>query len=613
LYEQSEKYYREKITEQERFSAILQTTNDGFWIVNEENRIIYTNDAYCRMSGYTRDEMLSMTIADLETKESPKVVREHTDRIRQIGNDRFETRHRRKDGSVALLEVTVNRYKNEKTVFAFLRDITERKKAEEEKVRLNEENLRFYRERIAEQERFAAVLSTTREGFWICGADVRFTYVNDAYCRMLGYSREELLVMSIKDVEVNESAADVNARIEKVKRNGYDLFDTRHRRKDGSHIDLEITVSRFKNEETFFCFGRDITDRKKAEDALRRSEERFRQVSETAQEWIWEVDLDGRYTYSSPVVMTLLGYHPDEIVGKRSFFDFFVPEEKEQLKRDAFKVFAGKGEFRDFVNRNLHRDGQEVVLSTSGIPLLNEKGGLLGYRGVDFDISERIRAEQERRGFYEESLNHYQKILDEQQRHQAEKENILKDLHDGIGGITTNIKLLAELAQKQDDLSAVRRSLSTIADLSQESLLEIRNFIQSLDAKELTWQAVAAEFRSLGNSIVVPHGITFSLDVRFGEMTGGPTSSVCMNLFRVYKESLANIIKHAKATAVGVLFSVESGRVSLEVRDNGVGLDRKRASGRGLINMKTRALEMGGDLAVTTDKGTRMRLDFPIP
>jgi len=574
---------------------VLSTTREGFWICGADVRYTFVNDAYCRMLGYSREELLAMSIKDVELNESTADVDARTARIKRDGYDLFETKHRRKDGSQIDLEITVSRFKDEETFFSFGRDITDRKKAE------------------AEQVRFAAVVSATNEGFYICNNDSDFLFVNEAYCKMLGYSREQLLSLSVKEMEVDENADMVDVHSRKVILEGHDLFETRHRRKDGTLLNLEINVNRFKGEDLFFSFCRDITDRKKAEEALRRSEERFRQVSETAQEWIWEVDRDGLYTYSSPVVMTLLGYHPDEIVGKRSFFDFFVPEEREQLKRDAFKVFAEKEVFHDFVNRNLHRDGREVVFSTSGIPIIDEKGDLLGYRGVDFDISERIRAEQERRGFYEESLNHYQELLEEQQRHQAEKENILKDLHDGIGGITTNIKLLAELAQKQDGLSVVKRSLSTIADLSQESLSEIRNFIQSLDAKELSWQAIAAEFRSLGNSIVVPHGITFSLDVRFGGETGGPTSSVSMNLFRIYKESLANIIKHAKATAVGVRFSVEGGRVSLEVRDNGVGLDRKRASGRGLVNMKNRALGMGGNLTVTTDKGTRLRLDFPMP
>jgi len=88
-------------------------------------------------------------------------------------------------------------------------------------------------------------------------------------------------------------------------------------------------------------------------------------------------------------------------------------------------------------------------------------------RGLRYLRAHSCRTGAER--FYEESLNHYQELLEEQQRHQAEKENILKDLHDGIGGITTNIKLLAELAQKQDGLSVVRRSLSTIADLSRKA------------------------------------------------------------------------------------------------------------------------------------------------
>ena len=88
---------------------------------------------------------------------------------------------------------------------------------------------------------------------------------------------------------------------------------------------------------------------------------------------------------------------------------------------------------------------------------------------------------------------------------------------------------------------------------------------------------------------------------------------VCSSRAAFSKESLSNIIKHAKATMVDVRFSVEAGRVSLEVRDNGIGLDGRRGSGRGLVNMQNRAREMGGGLEVTSDKGTQLRLSFPIP
>lgn len=613
--EERERYYRERIAEQERFSAVLSTTGDGFWIVDDRNRIVFVNEAYCRMSGYASDELLARTIMDVEAEESPEAVLQHTDAIRASGHDRFETRHRRKDGSLIDLEVSVNRFGDGKTVFSFLRDITDRKRLEAERTRLYEENVRYYRERIAEQGRLSMVLQATSDGFCIVADDTRLLFVNNALCSMLGYDRRELLNMSIRDIDVFLDAGQVAGALLDIKKEGYGLLETRHRRKDGSVIDVEISINRYQSENQFFAFIRDITGRKRSEEALRRSEERFRQVSETAQEWIWEVDREGRYTYSSPVVTTLLGYRPEEVVGQRRFYDFFVPEEREQLKQEALRIVEQQAPFKDFVNRNLHKDGREVILSTSGIPMLDGEGNVIGYRGVDFDITERIGAERERSRLYEESVSHYQALLDEQHRHQDEKEKILKDLHDGIGGLTTNINLLAELARKDQDPESVKRSLATIAELSRDSLMEIRGFIQSLDERELTWQIIAAEFRHLGTAIVGAHGIHFSIDVSLPEGGAGPSSSMAMNLYRIYKESLANVVKHAKATEVTVRLTVALTKVILEVRDNGVGLTRtdSPSRGRGLLNMQSRTKELGGTLAMTGEQGTQILAEFPIP
>jgi PAS domain S-box-containing protein len=143
----------------------------------------------------------------------------------------------------------------------------------------------------------------------------------------------------------------------------------------------------------------DITERKQAEKALRESEERFRQVAENAQEWIWEVDTDGLYTYASPIVKKILGYKPEEIVGKKHFYDLFHPEDREELKKAAFEVLAQKQTFREFLNRNVHKNGKTVWLSTSGAPIPDEKGNLLGYRGADTDITERKQGEEEIKKF----------------------------------------------------------------------------------------------------------------------------------------------------------------------------------------------------------------------
>ncbi len=143
-----------------------------------------------------------------------------------------------------------------------------------------------------------------------------------------------------------------------------------------------------------------------------RAETRFEQIAENAQEWIWEVDAKGLYLYASPVVERILGYTPAEIVGKKHFYDLFHPNKREEFKEAAFKVFAQKHPFRGFTNRNVHKEGHDVWLSTSGVPVSDDKGNLLGYRGADTDITERrekeetIRiSEQKYRKLFEEALD----------------------------------------------------------------------------------------------------------------------------------------------------------------------------------------------------------------
>ena len=127
--------------------------------------------------------------------------------------------------------------------------------------------------------------------------------------------------------------------------------------------------------------------RKITEKKLKESEKRFRDIADNALAWIWEVDPEGRYIYSNHVVKQILGYESDEVVGKH-FYDFFHPDDKEKLKDLAFQAFTLKRSFRRFVNRNIHKDGRMVILSTSGSPVLDEQGALKGYRGADSDITD---------------------------------------------------------------------------------------------------------------------------------------------------------------------------------------------------------------------------------
>jgi len=166
---------------------------------------------------------------------------------------------------------------------------------------------------------------------------------------------------------------------------------------NGEVLDIDISLSVVHDSDGRITGSigviRDITERKRMEEALRRSERRFRQVAENAREWIWEVDAEGVYTYASPVVEKILGYKAEEVLGNKHCCDFLHPQEAERLRAEMQAIFGRRGVLKEFETRNLHRDGSEVWLLRSGVPVIDENGELLGYRGADIDITERKQAE----------------------------------------------------------------------------------------------------------------------------------------------------------------------------------------------------------------------------
>ncbi|MCK4999469.1 MAG: PAS domain S-box protein, partial [Anaerohalosphaera sp.] len=137
-----------------------------------------------------------------------------------------------------------------------------------------------------------------------------------------------------------------------------------------------------------------LKDSIKAKTEAEDANSRFKHVAESAEEWIWETDAKGMYTYSSIAVEKILGYKPEDIVGKKYFYDFFEPQSKEEIKKAALEAFCRKESFSHLVNVNLDKYGNPVVLLTSGFPIIDSKGDLAGYRGTDTDITELKKTEE---------------------------------------------------------------------------------------------------------------------------------------------------------------------------------------------------------------------------
>ncbi|RJP29864.1 MAG: PAS domain S-box protein [Actinobacteria bacterium] len=229
-----------------------------------------------------------------------------------------------------------------------------------------------------------------------------FTYISPSCERILGYKPEEMVGRSVFEfIHPDDVQGVVEAFAAARETLRPDAVEYRYRHADGHYVWLETIGNPLFDEAGELIGGifttRDVTGRRSAEEALRESEERFRQIAENAVEWIWEVDPDGLYTFSSPGSEKLLGYRPEEIVGKKHFYDFFAPDMREELRAAALAAFAARASFGGFLNPNLHKNGSIVILETNGSPIIDTKGEFAGYRGADIDVTGRERAERELR------------------------------------------------------------------------------------------------------------------------------------------------------------------------------------------------------------------------
>jgi len=161
-----------------------------------------------------------------------------------------------------------------------------------------------------------AIIGTTSDGFHLLDAQSRILEVNDAYVKRSGYTREELLAMSITDLDALERPEETAARIAKVIGSGGDVFETRHRAKDGTiwHVEISVTYWSFDGGR-FVCFLRDITERKRAEIALRQSETTYRGILDSLDEAVYILDEHGTFIDVNRGAERKYGYTRDELVG----------------------------------------------------------------------------------------------------------------------------------------------------------------------------------------------------------------------------------------------------------------------------------------------------------
>ncbi len=244
------------------------------------------------------------------------------------------------------------------------------------------------------EDRFGSLFEEATDTKMLLSEEGRILDINRIGHERLGYAKEEMIGKLASDFVTAENVDNVSKRLDKVKQERHATYESAQVRKDGTAMPVEIStiIIELEGRTSYYSILRDITERKKVEMSLHESEKRFRDLVETTTDWIWETDADFRYTYVSPRIMDLLGYSPEELIGKTPF-DLMPDEVARQRAQDARAYVEKRAPIDQIQTVCLHREGHEVFVETSGLPIFDSSGKLIGYRGVTRDITRRKEME----------------------------------------------------------------------------------------------------------------------------------------------------------------------------------------------------------------------------
>ena len=356
----------------------------------DSNRVILeVNETLCRMTGYSRDELIGQEAKLLHptTEDYDYVGQEKYRQISEKGTGTVETRIRRKDGEIihVLLSATpIDKKDLKKGVTFTVLDITERKQVEEALRR--------------SEGRFKELYDNAPIGYHEFDAEGRITRVNRTELEMLGYTKEEMLGRNIWDFIVERESEEVVKAKLAAKIPLKHPMERTYRRKDGTDLSVLIQDRLIKDEEGRATGIRttiqDITERKRVEEALRESEEKYRNLFENAVEGIFRTTPEGRFLIANPALARIYGYDsPEEMI--ESITDLAGQVYADPEERQAFtRAMEEEGEVKGYELQLKRKDGSGLWVSMNARVVRDEAGEILYYEGLAEDITPRKKSEE---------------------------------------------------------------------------------------------------------------------------------------------------------------------------------------------------------------------------
>ncbi|MCJ7663194.1 MAG: PAS domain S-box protein [Desulfobacterales bacterium] len=399
------KRMEEELRESERkYRAILETMEEGYAEVDLGGNFTFCNKALCRIHGRSRDEMMGMNNREYMTPETAKRIYGIFNKVYRTGIPAkiVDNEIIRKDGSIVIVEESASLLHNAAGepigFYGVSRDRTEQKKAEEALRR--------------SEEKYRTILEDMEESYYEVDLAGNFTFFNDSLCRIYGYTRDELMEMNNRAYMSPETAKKTYRLFNKVYKTGEPnkIFDWEFIKKDGRAINVEISVSLMKDSQGnavgFRGILRDITERKRAEEALRESEERYRTLIDNIDLGIALIDVYHNIIMVNAAQSAKFNKPVREIIGKKCFREF--------EKRDAVCPHCpgvqtmATNQPAEAETEGVRDDGSRFQVRLQTFPVFGRDGKVTAFIETAVDISKRKRMEDELR----ESERRYRTILE---------------------------------------------------------------------------------------------------------------------------------------------------------------------------------------------------------
>jgi PAS domain S-box-containing protein len=550
---------------EERFRRTFELAGSGLAHIGMDRRFMRVNRRLCEILGYPERELIQLRGKDISHPDDADVINEQRPRLYagEIDEVRLEKRYVRKDGSIVWVQfaMVVERDLdgNPKYEIAVYDDITARRAAEQA---LSES-----------EERFRRTFELAGSGLAHVSLDGRFLRVNPRVCEILGYTKDELTGMTVKQIShpADRDLADApRARVMAGEMDSARL-EKRYVRKDGAVVWLAIAIALERD-----AAGRplyaisvldDITSRKHAEEALRQSEELFRKTFELAASGVAHVSLEGRLIRVNRRLTEMLGYAEQQLIG-RSVKDISHPQDRDLTDAQRAQIRSGERESVRFEKRYLRKNGEPVWVSL-GIALVRDAFGTPQYEIAMFDdITERKQAEAA-----------LQEAHEELKRSNSELEQFAyvasHDLQEPLRMVSSYTQLLGRRYGEKFDADA-KEFMAYIVDgaTRMKQLIEDLLAYSRVGTKSMDFKPAELE-KSLRRAIT---NLKAAIDESGASVTHDPLPTLPadeVQLAQVFQNLMGNALKFRGPTTphIHVAVSEKPAEWEITVRDNGIGIE----------------------------------------